>query len=177
VLLFTDNGRKILHQIRLGSGSSTAGSDTQRSMDATVAFAQFKARPLTGVGFSVITDAHDIYLQLLAAGGIVALGAFGAFCGGLIGSARRALTGRQSDAVVAVAVAIVVWLVNGVFDNQLADKYLYVLPGVLYAMSRVAVARRRAAAADEAPAPPQAAAGRGAGGYARAPALAAAGAS
>ena len=147
MLVFTDTGRKILHQIRLGSNSTTAGSDTQRGLDATVAFSQFKARPLEGVGFSVITDAHDIYLQLLAAGGIVALASFATFCAGMIGSVRWALTGIQGDAVVAVAVAILVWLINGLFDNQLADKYLYVLPGLLYAMSLVALARRRSPAA------------------------------
>ncbi len=182
VLLFTSTGRSVLHQIRLGSNSTTAGSDTQRGMDATVAFAQFKARPLEGVGFSVIADAHDIYLQLLAAGGLVALASFATFCGGLLGSARRALTGTQSDAVVAVAIAILVWLVNGIFDNQVADKYLYVLPGLLYAMSRVAVARQRRAVAEQA-AVGAAAERVGLGvvpqappGYAPAPALAGAGA-
>ncbi len=42
------------------------------------------------------------------------------------------------------ALAIVVWLANGVFDNQLADKYLYVVPGLLYAISRVSLMQQAA---------------------------------
>jgi hypothetical protein len=33
------------------------------------------------------------------------------------------------------------WLVNGVVDSQLADKYLYVVPGLLVALSYAAAAR------------------------------------
>jgi hypothetical protein len=31
---------------------------------------------------------------------------------------------------------VIAWLTNGVFDNQLADKYLYVVPGLILALSR-----------------------------------------
>ena len=58
------------------------------------------------------------------------------FCGGVAAAARRALSGVQRDVAIALAVAMAVWLANGVFDNQLADKYLYVIPGLLVAVSR-----------------------------------------
>ncbi len=145
VLTFTKLGSSIIHQLRLGaSNTSAAGSNAQRGMDAHVAVAQITARPLEGVGFSVIQDAHDIYLQLLAAGGLVALAAFAAFLGGLFGAVRAAWAGTQRDELVATAVAVVVWLANGVFDNQLADKYLYIVPGLLIALSFVARAREPA---------------------------------
>lgn len=157
LLFFTDTGRRILHQVRLsGAANNTTGSDTQRSFDAHVALTQFRARPLEGVGFSVITDAHDIYLQLLAAGGLIALSSFAVFCGGLVAAARRALVGIQREAAIAVGIGITVWLINGIFDNQLADKYLYVLPGLLLAVARTTrLASTAPAAADAAEAEPR----------------------
>ena len=127
--------------MRLGSSTSTSLSDTQRSAAAGVAWTQINARPLEGVGFAVIADAHDIYLELLAAGGLVALASFVTFCSGVVAAAWRSLASPSRDTAIALAVALAAWLVNGVFDNQVADKYLYVVPGLLIALSRVTEAR------------------------------------
>ncbi len=54
---------------------------------------QIKARPIEGVGFSVIANAHNIYLELLDAGGMIALAAFLVFLGGLVQSLRRSRAG------------------------------------------------------------------------------------
>jgi hypothetical protein len=133
LLLFTKAGSEILKQVRLGSSTSTSLSDYQRSAAASVAWAEIQARPAEGVGFSVIADAHSIYLELLAAGGLIALTSFVIFLGGVFASVRRTIRGTQADLGIALAVALVAWLANGVFDNQLADKYLYVVPGLLLA--------------------------------------------
>jgi hypothetical protein len=141
LLLFTSTGHKLLVQLRLASGPSganaaAAGSDIQRSLVASVAWSQIQARPLIGVGWSQITTAHDIYLELLDSGGIIAIASFLVFLGGMVASLRRALSGPlKSDAIVCAA-GIVAWLANGVFDNQVADKYLYVVPGLLLAIGR-----------------------------------------
>lgn len=136
LLLFTHVGTKILQQVRLGHTNSTAQSDSQRSIAAQVAWEQIKARPLQGVGFSVIANAHDIYLELLNAGGVIALAAFLTFIGGLVKSLRRALDGVLREEGLVCGVAIATWLANGIFDNQVADKYLYVVPGLLFAIGR-----------------------------------------
>jgi hypothetical protein len=142
VLMFTSTGDHILKQVRLGGGGAAdltiQGSNFQRRQAADIAIAQFKARPLEGVGFSVIADAHSIYLELLAAGGLIALASFLTFCGGLIAALRRALRGTQVAEATALGISILVWLANGIVDNQLADKYLYAVPGLLFAMARVA---------------------------------------
>ncbi|MCW3017145.1 MAG: hypothetical protein JWO02_4237, partial [Solirubrobacterales bacterium] len=137
VLVFTSTGDHILSQVRISGGGDTAGSDYQRSYVASVAIEQIKARPLQGVGFSVIADAHDIYLELLAAGGAIVLASFFLFCGGLVAATTRGLRGLLRNEVTAAAIAVGLWLVNGILDNQVADKYLYVVPGVLIAMGRV----------------------------------------
>ncbi len=139
--LFYFAGDEILKQIRLtgdvGTAVNTAGSDTQRSQLAHLAVQQFEARPIQGVGFSVIADAHSIYLQLLAAGGLIAFSSFLIYLGGLASSAWRSLAGPQRDVAAAISVSIVMWLINGAIDNQLGDKYLYVLPGLLVALAYV----------------------------------------
>ena len=145
IVIFTDAGQEALEQVRL-TGVDTSGSDYSRERARDVALGQIEARPVQGVGFAVIGDAHNIYLQLLASGGVIALTGFLVFIGGLWSSARRARFGPQPDAVVAVSVSIGMWLLNGIFDNQVADKYLYVVPGLLIAMSCVAAASARAPA-------------------------------
>jgi O-antigen ligase len=136
-------GDQILEQIRIsgdiGTAVNTAGSDTQRSQLAHLAIDQFQARPVSGVGYSVIADAHSIYLQLLAAGGVIAMLSFLTYLGGLAASARRAIAGPQRDVAAALSVSIGGWLVNGIIDNQLADKYLYVIPGLMIALAYVTV--------------------------------------
>jgi hypothetical protein len=140
-------GHQILEQVRLtndvGTVVNTTGSDTQRSQLADLAVSQFQARPLQGVGFSVIADAHSIYLQLLAAGGVIAMLSFLTYMGGLAGAAWRAMAGPQRDVAVAISISIAMWLINGVIDNQLGDKYLYVVPGLLIALSYVASPARK----------------------------------
>ncbi|MHB8694270.1 MAG: O-antigen ligase family protein [Solirubrobacteraceae bacterium] len=147
LLMFTNLGNRILSQVRLGGGARTgvgvSGSNSQRWLAAHVAFAQISARPIEGVGYSVIEDAQNIYLQVLAAGGVVAMASFLVYLGGLAAAARRAWRFAASDEVMAVSVVIVGWLVNGVFDSQLADKYVYVVPGLLVAMGSLAAAERR----------------------------------
>jgi uncharacterized membrane protein YedE/YeeE len=84
----------------------------------------------------VITGAHDIYLELLDAGGIIAMAAFLTFIGGMVSSLRTALSGPLRDEAIVSGMAIAAWLLNGIFDNQVADKYLYLVPGLLFAMAR-----------------------------------------
>jgi O-antigen ligase len=151
LLLFTSTGHKLLVQLRLasdasGANPSTAGSNFQRSLLASVAWTQIQARPLVGVGWSQITTAHDIYLELLDSAGIIALASFLVFLGGMVASLRRALSGPLRGEAIVCAVGILAWLANGVFDNQVGDKYLYVVPGLLLAIGRTSWLLQREAA-------------------------------
>jgi len=150
--LFTPLGGHILEQVRLG-GSNTSGSDAARAHLADIASDQFKADPVQGVGMGVIEDAHNIYLQLLAAGGLIAMTSFLIYVGGLANSVRRAFRGPLRDPAVAAGLSVFVWLVNGRYDAQLADKYLYVVPGFLVAIGYVATIRAPAPERPPRPAP------------------------
>lgn len=142
MLAFTHAGHAILAQLRLnGSTVSTHGSDYQRAVARQVAEAQISARPISGVGMSVNNDAQNIYLQILAAGGAILMASFLAFIGGLASCVRRALGGPLHEEAIALGVCVLVWLINGYYDSQIADKYLYVLPGILIACAYVTSAR------------------------------------
>ena len=95
LILFTNVGSKAVDQVRLLQGDKTAaGSDTSRSKLASLAEKQFQARPLQGVGFGVTKMRNtDTHLQLLAAGGVIAMAAFLVFVGGLFGAAWRRRAG------------------------------------------------------------------------------------
>ena len=149
LLMLTHLGSSILHHLRLGgSVQSHIGSDSERAFVKQIAYAQIRARPLTGVGFAVDNDAQNIYLQILAAGGIIAMSAFLAFIGGLANCVRRSIRGPVREDAIAVGICIAMWLINGYYDSQIADKYLYVLPGILIACARVtAMARVQSAPA------------------------------
>ncbi len=153
LLAFTSAGRQILEQVRL-SGVDTSGSDSARDIVAEVAKTQFTARPVQGVGAGVIQDAHNIYLQLLAFAGVIGMASFLTFVAGVWSSVRRTLGGPMRDLSLACGISVAMWLINGAVDSQLADKYLYVVPGLLIAAAAVAsvpayAARRRQPRAEQ----------------------------
>jgi hypothetical protein len=49
----------------------------------------------------------------------------------------RSLDGPLRDAAIVTSISVAMWLVNGIFDSQLADKYLFVVPGILIAIASV----------------------------------------
>ena len=58
---------------RLLGGGSASYSDQDREMLADVARAQFEAHPVLGAGLADVYAAHNIYLQIVAAVGVVGL--------------------------------------------------------------------------------------------------------
>jgi hypothetical protein len=142
LLAFTSTGNEVLEQVRFSGDPTTTGSDNAREELAGLAVDQFTARPLQGIGFQVIQDAHSIYLQLLAAGGVIALAAFLTYLWGLWDCVRRVRAGPERDVATAAGIAVLMWLVNGVIDSQLADKYLYVVPGLLLALTYATASAR-----------------------------------
>jgi hypothetical protein len=58
---------------RLLGGGSAEGSDEQRKDAMDVAIKQFRAHPIIGDGFGTILQAHNIYLEIAAAVGMIGL--------------------------------------------------------------------------------------------------------
>jgi O-antigen ligase len=131
-----------------------AGVDTGQNTDTRLAYyrgalSDFIRSPIVGHGFQLIVQAHDIYLQLLQSGGLLALGAFAAFMVGTLRLAWRlghdpVVPAALRPLVAGLAASIVVWLINGVAGNQLYDRYLYVPIGLLLGLSYVSLKKNEA---------------------------------
>lgn len=136
---------------RLTGVQSVGYSDLTRLEYYGEALDAFAASPLFGTGFSTVRVAHDIYLQLIEAGGVLALTAFAIF---VIGSLRLGLRlcrdAELPEALQRLAAAatasMLTWLVGGLVTTQIYDRYLYVPCGLLIGIVIVArspVAQRR----------------------------------
>ena len=64
---------RLLVALRLSGADSAAESDSVRRQIADQALQDLTYSPVRGIGLPVITDGHNIYLQLLAAGGVLLL--------------------------------------------------------------------------------------------------------
>jgi O-antigen ligase len=121
---------------RLLGSQSVSVANTSRIVAYKEALAHFAQRPLTGDGFQVLLKAHDVYLQLLQAGGLFAPLLFAAYVGSMLAlginlsrSAKMPADARLWG--TALSVSIIVLLVNGLFENQVSDRFLYVPFGLL----------------------------------------------
>jgi hypothetical protein len=119
--------------LRFASEAGTAASNSQREMLITQGLRDFFYAPVTGIGFEVLTAAHSVYVQLLASGGLLLLGAMGYFWLGLIRGARR--LARQGEILGDfIFCSTLAWLIVGAIENQLTDRYLYFPTAVAVAL-------------------------------------------
>lgn len=128
----------------LGADPSGAGSDQERAAVQRSAIDSTLANPLVGTGFGVVRDAHDIFLQLLQAGGIFALLAMGVFWAGSVGEARW--LARQAnlpppvrDLPAGLGASLMIWVILAFAENALYDRYLYIPIGLLLAVRALTV--------------------------------------
>jgi O-antigen ligase len=122
-----------------GQAAGTQTSNDYRTHAYAAAFRAIVRNPAMGQGFQQARDAHDIYLQLLQVGGIAAFASFLAFASGAIVTARRIIASHHTPASFAtlaggLGASIVVWLITGLAQNELYDRYLYIPVGLLLAM-------------------------------------------
>ncbi|WP_433783354.1 O-antigen ligase family protein [Actinomycetospora sp. CA-101289] len=128
----------LLVALRLSGADSAAESDAVRSQIADQALEDWVYSPVRGIGLPVVADGHNIYLQLLAAGGVLLLLGFATAMVGFALDGRDLAAGGETLATVLV-VCTAVWLVVGLVENQLTDAFLYVPFAVVAGLA----ARRR----------------------------------
>ncbi len=117
----------LLVRLRLSSGAAnvTAGSDIGRASLLKQGIADFFSSPLHGIGYGYLNDAHLVYAQILAAGGLI--GALGLATVLSVGfTARRQAVGVHDPLFQALQLCFITWLAVSWVENQVADRYLYV---------------------------------------------------
>ena len=117
------------------ASSEQSDSGRREALNSTVK--EIASHPATGVGFSNALEAHDVYLQLLASGGPLALVGFLIVAGTSIAPLRRlsrnTVAGSDRLLHVALAASFAGFLVADVFQNALWDRFVWIIPVLLAA--------------------------------------------
>jgi hypothetical protein len=127
---------------RFGAGNeSAAESDGLRRQYLEDSLRLFAERPVPGYGFRWIESSHNIYLQLLLSGGVIALVGYLLFAFGYLRAGYRQW-GEQADGAGdtarALTVSFALLLITGMVGNGIVDRYLYLPAALILAMSMVA---------------------------------------
>lgn len=133
---------------RLTGIQSVGDSNLLRLQYYGEALDAFASSPLVGAGFSMVRDAHDVYLQLLEAGGLFAILPFLIFSSGAVRMGLRLcrdvrLTEGMQPMAAAATASMLTWLVGGLVQNQIYDRYLYIPCGILVGLSLMAGSQQR----------------------------------
>lgn len=120
--------------LRLGDSGGTAdSSNAERHQIAVQGLHDFALHPLAGVGLDQLTYAHNIYLQILSSGGLILMLGFGAYM--VFALAEGRLVRRRFPLAYYLMVSIMAWLVLGMVENSLVDRFLYFPIAMIAAMS------------------------------------------
>jgi len=120
-----------------GPEASVAESDQARSLVFAQARIGFESHPIAGIGIYDITSAHNIFLRLLSAGGLILFIGFVLYIGGALRAVWRLRRARCSLAPYLLA-AVLTWMAVGFVENQLTDRYLYIPVGCIAALQMIA---------------------------------------
>ena len=125
-------GVSILKATRLIGGISTTGSDQARTIVAHQAHLDFAHSPLYGVGLQVSFEAQNVYLQELAAGGLLLFFAMAIYSLGAAVMAVK-LMPRYDMAAALLTITLTIGALN-IFEADLTDRFYYVPAAILVAL-------------------------------------------
>ena len=119
------------------SENTTEISDTERGsrLDDSIGF--IKERPVLGYGFQWVESSHNTVLQLLMAGGILALAGFFLVLIGYLKigfGLRNGLSDTRRDLSVAVTISLLIYVISGLVVNHIFERYLYIPAGLILAI-------------------------------------------
>jgi hypothetical protein len=126
-------GQSLLRAVRLtGNSGAQSGSDYVRSSVAHQGKLDFLHSPIDGVGMQVAAEAHNVYLQALASGGLLLLVGYLTFVvAGLVKSFRQ----RKFDPLAyPFFIAALAGAALSTVENALTDRLAYVPLALIAAM-------------------------------------------
>lgn len=132
-VLYPSFGSMVLKATRLSGGTaSTEGSDAVRALVGAQGVADFSHSPIDGVGFQVAAEAQNVYLQQLAAGGLLLFVALLILASAAISVAYRLRT--VSDLAGPLFVSLVGAAALNLVGSSLTDRFFYVPLGLVVAL-------------------------------------------
>ncbi len=120
---------------RFGSSTSaTQNSNDDRLILLRLAVGDFSRYPIFGAGIRHVVEAHNIYLQILAAGGVVLGIAMLVYWGAILFDCWT--LGRLDNSFgYYLLISIIAWMILGAIENQLTDRHFYYTVGCIAAIS------------------------------------------
>jgi hypothetical protein len=119
-------GESLLRAVRLtgNSGDSVSGSNYVRSAVGAQGMRDFWHSPIDGVGMQVAAEAHNVYIQALASGGLLMFTGYLTF---VLGGLLRAVAAMRSHPIAyPLFVSAVCGAVLATVENSLVDRLAYV---------------------------------------------------
>ena len=132
---------------RLSGGGDSSAANGQRSDQFHESLTIALAHPVTGIGFTVVADAHSLPLQFWETAGFLGIAALIIYAVGTLSTGWRVYRDpglpRGSPAFVgAVTISFAVWLIAGIGQNEIADRYIFVPVGLLLGLGLAAQSGR-----------------------------------
>jgi hypothetical protein len=152
IAAFPALGADVLRVTRLAGNPTTAGSDIVRARVGAQGLADFRHSPLHGIGLQASTDASQVYIQELAAGGLLLFIGMSVY---MLGAAWSAVRWIKVDPLAAAILASIgATLALNLFEADLTDRFYYVPEAILIAMLTLAKHEAAPPPADEPAAEP-----------------------
>ena len=128
LFLVSSLGTALLHSLRLVGSSNAADSDMVRATVGVQGYRDFAHSPIDGIGLQVVFEAHNVYLQALASGGIVLFVCLAAM---LLGSTYDLFRLRTRTPLAGVLMAgLLGQIAVNFFENMLTNRYMYMGVGL-----------------------------------------------
>jgi O-antigen ligase len=172
LLLAPKNSPLLVGFDRLSGGGDATQATGQRSDQLHDSLNIALDHPVTGVGFTVVADAHTLPVQFWETAGFLGIIAMVLFVTGVVTTGLRLRRDKRLPArdgpllAGTLTISFAVWFISGLLQNQIADRYIYVPVGLLLGLgvaARASGARRERSEPPARPARPPATPARPAG--------------
>jgi hypothetical protein len=124
-------GTSLLKGLRV-VGADTSGSDAARSVVNDQGLRDFLHSPIHGIGLEVAEEAHIVYLQALAVGGLILLSGLLVYLGGALW--RCARLSKVEPLAIPLFVALLGGAIFNAAQNALTPSVAYLMEGLAAAL-------------------------------------------
>jgi len=128
--IITVPGSNAFARLLYVDGSGSAASDAGRAILLQKNLDLVSQSPILGRGFENVLEAHNIYIQLLVGAGVFGLMGAGLLVASTVSWLLVRPTRPSSIAVLGCGLGFFGFLVAGLVQNQLWDRFLWFLPAV-----------------------------------------------
>jgi O-antigen ligase len=130
---------------RLSGGGDSTLANGQRSDQFHESLDIALDHPVTGIGFTVVADAHSLPVQVWETAGFLGIVALVLYSAGVFRTGWRlyreqGLPRGSPQLAGVLTISFAVWLIAGFLQNEIADRYIFVPVGLLLGLGLAAKA-------------------------------------